>query len=153
VVNVYNLLKYLHVLSVIVWVGGLAGVALVTWRVARSRDNAVLSAVLRQSTAFGQYVVGPAAGIVLLTGLAMVWLGKIGFTTLWVLVGLTGIVLHGLIGGIFIRKRVLELTATAGGAGNDAALVATARRLWMTQLVYLLIFALVVAAMVVKPTM
>jgi len=154
VINAYGVLKFLHVLSVIVWVGGITGLTVVTWRVARERNRAALAVILRHSSTFAQHMVGPASGVVLLTGLAMVGMGHIGFGTFWVLLGYAGIALHGFIGGLFLRKHVAELThLTTGQAGDDAALLAAARRLWTTQLVYLLILVLVVAAMVLKPTL
>ena len=149
----YGVAKVLHVLSVIVWVGGITGLAIVTWRVARERDRAALGVILRHSTMFGQRMVGPASGVVLLSGLAMVGMAHIGFATLWVLFGYAGIALHGFIGGMFLSKHVAELRQLAvEQAGDDAALLGAARRLWITQVVYLLILALVVGAMVLKPT-
>jgi hypothetical protein len=153
-VTAYGWLKVLHVLSVIVWIGGIAGLALVTWRVARERNRAALVALLQHSTKFGQAIVGPASGLVLLSGLAMVGMGHIGFGTFWVWWGYGGIAVHGFTGGIFLRKRVAELSGIASApGGDDAALIRAAGRLWTTQLVYLLILALVVAAMILKPTL
>jgi uncharacterized membrane protein len=154
VVNAYGVAKFLHVLSVIVWIGGIMGLAIVTWRVAREQNRAALGVILRQSTAFGQWIVGPASGVVLLSGLAMVGMGRIGFGTFWVLWGYGGVAAHGLIGGVFLRKRAAELAQlTSGQGGDDEMVLGAARRLWTTQLVYLVIFALVVAAMVFKPTL
>lgn len=48
--NAYGVLKFLHVASVIVWIGGITALALLTWRVARERNRAVLAVVLGQST-------------------------------------------------------------------------------------------------------
>ncbi|MFL5479280.1 MAG: DUF2269 family protein, partial [Gemmatimonadaceae bacterium] len=89
--NWYTILKYIHVLSVVIWIGGLAGLVIVTWKIAREKDRALLSILLRQTNAYAQGVAGPAAGFVLLTGLAMVWLGNIGFGTFWVWFGYLGV--------------------------------------------------------------
>jgi uncharacterized membrane protein len=153
-VGAYGWLKFLHVLSVIVWIGGVAGLAVVTWRIARERNREALSALVRQSAAFGQGICGPASGVVLLTGLTMVGLAHLGFATLWIVWGYAGIAVHGFTGGIFLRKRVAELTAIASAPGGDeASLIGAARRLWTTQLVYLLLLATVVGAMILKPTL
>ncbi len=150
----YGWLKFLHVLSVIAWLGGVVSLALVTWRIARERNREALSVLARQSAAFGQGICGPASGVVLLTGLTMVWLGHLGFGTLWVVWGYVGIAIHGFTGGIFLSKRVAELIAIASAPGGDeAALIGAARRLWTTQLVYLLLLATVVGAMILKPTL
>jgi uncharacterized membrane protein len=153
-VNAYGWLKFLHVLSVIIWMGGITALAVVTWRVARERNRAGLVVLLPQATTYGQRIVGPASGVVLLTGLAMVGMAHIGFGTFWVLWGYGGIVVHGVAGGVFLRRRTAELSQIASTpSGDDAALISAGRRLWTTQLIYLLLIATVVAAMILKPTL
>ena len=153
VVNAYGVLKFLHVLSVIAWIGGVVALTILTRRIARERNREILVAWLRQATSYGQMVAGPASGVVLLTGATMVWIAKLGFGTLWVVWGFAGIVLHILLGAVLVRKRTLELTQLASGAGNDAALSDASRKLWLAQLIYVTLMASVVAAMVLKPTL
>ncbi|PYO45511.1 MAG: hypothetical protein DMD72_15165, partial [Gemmatimonadetes bacterium] len=76
-----------------------------------------------------------------------------GFGTFWVWFGYGGVLVHGIIGGLLIRKRAAELQQLASTPGDDAALVTAARRLWNTQLVYLTLLAIVIAGMVLKPTL
>ena len=152
--NAYTILKFLHVLSVVIWIGGLAALAVASWRIARERNRVALALVVRQAVSYGQVVVGPAALVVVLTGLAMVGIGHVGFGTFWVWFGYGGVVVHGLMGGFLIRKRAAEVTQLASAAGgDDDALLTAARRLWNTQLVYLILFAVIIAAMVLKPTL
>ena len=152
--NAYNWMKFVHVLSVIIWIGGITALAVVTWRVARERNRTALVELLRQATVYGQRIVGPASGVVLLSGLARVGMAHIGFGTFWVVWGYAGIIVHGITGGVFLRKRIAELSQVASApAGDDAALIGAARRLWTTQLIYLLLLAMVVAAMILKPTL
>ena len=152
--NPYNVLKFIHVLSVIAWVGGVACLAVLTWRVSRERNRTILAALLQQATTYGQMVPGPASGLVLLSGLGMVGMAGIGFTTFWVLLGYAGILLHGIIGAVFIRKRTMELARLASTDGaDDQSLAEAGGKLWTVQLIYLAIMALVVGAMVLKPTL
>jgi uncharacterized membrane protein len=154
VFNAYNVLKFVHVLSVIAWVGGVACLAVLIWRVRRERNRTILTTLLRHATTYGQMVPGPASGLVLLSGLGMVGMAGIGFTTFWVLWGYTGILLHGVIGAVFIRKRTMELARLASSDGaDDQSLAEAGGKLWAVQLIYLAIMALVVAAMVIKPTL
>jgi len=154
VFNAYNVLKFIHVLSVIAWVGGVACLAVLIWRVRRERNRRILAALLQQATTYGQMVPGPASGLVLLSGLGMVGMAGIGFTTLWVLLGYAGILLHGIIGAVFIRKRTMELARLASTDGaDDQSLAEAGGKLWTVQLIYLAIMALVVGAMVLKPTL
>jgi uncharacterized membrane protein len=153
-VNWYTLLKFLHVLSPILWIGGVTSLGFVSWRIARERNRALLLALLQQGLAYGQRVVGPSAGVVLLSGLAMVGIGHIGFGTFWVWFGYGGVLVQALLGGFVMQKRAGELRQLASApSGDDVALVAAARRLWNIQLVYLTLFAIVIAAMVIKPTL
>jgi len=153
-VNAYGVLKYVHVLSVVLWVGGIAALSLVTWRATRERDRALLASLLRHATSYGQKLVAPASGIVLLTGIAMVGMAGIGFRTLWVSWGFIGIVIHFVFGGTTLRRRTMRLAALSSAPENgDSDLVAAARRLWVAQLIYLAILASVIWAMVLKPTL
>ena len=152
--NTYTILKFLHVLSVVIWIGGLTALAIVTWRVARERNRALLVSIVRQTVSYGQGIVAPASVVVLLTGLAMVGIGHVGFATFWVWFGYGGALVHGLIGGFLIRKRAAEVMALASASGgDDTGLNAAARRLWNTQLMYLVLLSVVIAAMVLKPTL
>jgi uncharacterized membrane protein len=154
VLNAYGVLKFLHVLSVVAWVGGVTGLSVVTWRLRRERNREVLAALLRQATSYGQRIAGPASFIVLLTGPIMVGMAHIGFGTLWVLWGFAGLTAHFWIGATALRKRTSALLQLASaGSADEAALLVAARKLWSAQLIYLAIMAAVVAAMVLKPTL
>ena len=152
--NAYGFLKLLHVVSVIVWVGGVAALSVVAWRMRNERNRPVLTALLRQASTYGERVAGPASFIVLLTGPMMVGMAHIGFGTFWVLLGFAGLTAHFWIGATALRRRTSALLQlSSNGSGDDAAILVAARRLWSAQLIYLAIMAAVVAAMVLKPTL
>jgi len=154
VLNAYGVLKFLHVLAVVFWVGGIAALSVAAWRLRNERNRDVLAAILGQASFFGQRVAGPASFIVLLTGPMMVGMAHIGFGTFWVLWGFAGLTAHFWIGATSLRKRTSALLQLASASsGDEAALLAAARRLRSTQLIYLAIMAAVVAAMVLKPTL
>jgi uncharacterized membrane protein len=154
VLNAYGFLKLLHVLSVVVWVGGVAGLSVVTWRLRSERNREILAALLRQTSTVGQFIAGPASFVVLITGPMMVGMAHIGFATFWVLWGFAGLTAHFWIGATALRRRTSALLKLAtAGSGDDTAIDVAARRLWSAQLIYLGIMAAVVAAMVLKPTL
>lgn len=151
--NWYAVLKYIHLVSVVVWIGGLTGLVVATWKVARAKDRVLLTTLLVQTNAYAQRVAGPAAGLVVLSGLVMVGIGHIGYGTFWVWFGYAGILVQVVVGGFLIRTRageVLQLASTQ--SGDDATLAAASRRLRNTQVVYLILFAIIIAGMVIKPT-
>jgi uncharacterized membrane protein len=154
VLNAYGVLKFLHVLSVVVWVGGVTALSVVTWQLRRERNREVLAAQLKQASAFGQRIASPASFIVLLTGPMLVGMAHIGFGTFWVLWGFAGLTAHFWIGATALRRRTSALLQLASAdSADDAALLVAARKLWSAQLIYLAIMAAVVAAMVLKPTL
>jgi len=148
----YGVMKVLHVLAAVVWIGGGAMFAMIAARLVRIRDRAALGAVLpqmaRQLAASG----GPAAGTVLLTGIAMVLVGHIGFGTLWVRLGFGGILLHFLFGAFVMRKRTMGLIqAVSVPSTNDAEVARAGARLRSGMLTYLAIMTSVIVVMVLKP--
>jgi uncharacterized membrane protein len=154
VVNAYGFLKFLHLLSVIVWVGGVAALSIVAWRLKSEQNREVLAALVRQASLYGQRVAGPASFIVLLTGPMMVGMAHIGFGTFWVLWGFAGLTAHFWIGATALRTRTKTLLQLASASsGDEAAILVAARRLWSAQLIYLAIMVAVIAAMVLKPTL
>ena len=150
-VNLYGFLKFLHVISVVLWIGGVTALWITTLRVARAGDYPTVTRLLPVGMAYGQRVVGPASGIVLITG---VWMAIIGhlFSTLWVGIGMTGILLHFILGATLVRRTWMRLGQLVNEPARDqAALSATIGRATTVSWVYLLIMIVVIAAMVMKP--
>ena len=152
--NAYLLLKFVHVASVIAWIGSVVSVSILVHRVSRAASREALAAVLAQLSWYGQWIFGPASLLALITGVAMVFVGDLKFGALWITWGFVGVAFHILTGTIILRKRTSELAVLASTASvDDTRLRAGAARLWQIQLLYLAVMATVVAAMVLKPTM
>jgi uncharacterized membrane protein len=148
----YGVLKVLHVFAAVVWIGGGAMFAMITTRLLRSRDRGALGAVIPQMARQLASAGGPASGTVLLTGIAMVLVGHIGFDRLWVRLGFGGIVLHFLFGAFVMRKRTMSLVQAVSLPSVDEAEVARAgARLRTGMLAYLALMAAVIVVMVLKP--
>jgi putative copper export protein len=56
VLNAYGFLKFLHVVSVIAWVGGVAALSVVAWRMRKEPDRQALTALVRQASIYGERV-------------------------------------------------------------------------------------------------
>lgn len=148
----YGVLKVLHILAAVVWIGGGATFAMITARLLRNRDRATLGAVVPQMARQLASAGGPATGIVLLTGIAMVLVGHIGFGTLWVRLGFGGIVLHFIFGAFVMRKRTMSLVQAVSAPTTDETELARAgARLRSGMFTYLALMAAVVVVMVLKP--
>ena len=151
--TLYLLLKFLHITSVIVWLGGLLTLSIVTARIARGGDRAAVAALGQANEYFGQRVVSVAGVVTLLAGGAMVSILGISFTTLWIVWGLVGIAASILLGAFPIRRAGEELDALARTSPTDPRLASLQSRLRTLSALNLLILFSVVVAMVFKPTL
>jgi uncharacterized membrane protein len=154
VFTVYSLFKFLHIVAVILWVGGVFTVGILNARIARTGERSAMAALGQQSAAFGRTLIGPAAGTALVSGLVMIVDGGIEFTTLWVLWGLIALVLSMFLGSGPIRRAGEELAHRSSNPESDGARVAALRnRLRSLNAVNLVIIFSAVWAMVFKPTL
>ncbi len=150
----YGLLKVLHIVSAMVWIGGLVALGVLNARLARAGDGDTIAALGAQSRFFGRAVTGPAMALTLLAGLGMVWRGGISLGSLWIVWGLVGLVASGVLGDGPIRQTgqaVAELAASTPAA--DSRLGALQRRLIVLNVINLLVLLSVVWAMVFKPSL
>ena len=148
--NAYNILKLVHVLSVIVWVGAALTSNLLVWRVARAGDRQALTMLMRHLTGIGRGMVGPASVLTLLSGIGMMMTGQLSSGAFWIQWGFGGIVVHFLFGPILLRRAGMELMASLSG-GDDARFAAARSRVSRLNAIYLAVLVSVVGMMVLKP--
>src|SRR5437667_6036358 len=87
--DVYNMLKFFHVLGAVAWVGSGIFIQLEVARLRRT-DRARLAAFARDLGFFGQRFFAPIAFATALLGIAIVLYGHLGFSTTWIWLGLVG---------------------------------------------------------------
>jgi uncharacterized membrane protein len=152
-VDWYLPLKLVHVLSAIVAVG--TNVTYFVWLATmKGRSQPDQSFVLETIKTLDSRLANPAYGILPLTGVIMVLVGDLGFTTFWILAAIGLYVLVGVIAGVFFGpslRRQTELMAREGtGSG---AYEAAARRTRATGLLTMLPVAGILYLMVMKPAL
>lgn len=146
----YTVLKFVHVSAVIVWVGGVVTMAALGGRLVRAGDPASLQLLGRQSNFFGRRVQGPAVGIALLAGLAM--MGIMKTMTFWLGWGLVALVASMALDGAVLRKASRELAELSTAQPVDEVRMDAARRRLRTgSLLNILILLSTVWVMVLKP--
>lgn len=150
--NTYALLKLVHVVAVVAWLGGALTISLLTWRIARTADRVALASLQGHAAFIGPAVFGPASLLTLLTGIGMMVNGRLDHSALWIQWGFGGIVAHFLFGPLVLRRAGIRLAQAAAG-GDDARLTAARRQLGRLNAIYLALLFSVVAAMVLKPTL
>jgi uncharacterized membrane protein len=149
---IYDLVKFLHVSSVIVWIG--AGVGLVILGIAadRANDRDALARIVGHVIFMAPRVFIPASGSTLLFGVIAAWL-QWSFADLWVIVGLIGFAITFSTGNFILKPRaekVGEIMAREGP--SDAALTLGRELLSVAKFDYVMLF-IVVADMVFKPSL
>jgi uncharacterized membrane protein len=153
-VDLYLLFKYVHVVAVIVWIGGVCTLTVINARLAREPDQAVVAALVRQSGFYGAAVIGPAAALTLIAGIATAASAGIPFSSLWISWGFTAILVSGLLGAVPIRLVTAQVgTLTALADPRDPRLTAARRWLTLLNALNLLVLLSAVWAMVAKPTL
>jgi uncharacterized membrane protein len=150
--STYGWLKLVHVLSVVVWIGGVPALWTVAIRLGRAGNRAGLATVLPIVARYGQTMAGPSSLVVLVTGIVMIIVGRLG-SPLWVKWGMVGILLHFVLGATLIRRNWMEVGRLASASPpDDARLAAMVRRTSLTNWTYLLLMVSVIVVMVLKPT-
>jgi uncharacterized membrane protein len=154
VFTVYNLFKFLHIVAVIIWIGGVVMVGMLNARVGRTGDRSAMAILGQQSAVLGRTLIGPAAGSAFVAGMVMIVDDGIEFTTLWVLWGMIAIILSMFLGAGPIRRTGDELAIGASNPKPEQARVAAlGNRLRTLNAVNLIILFSAVWAMVFKPTL
>lgn len=149
----YDVLQYLHVVSAIIWIGGVATLTVLQLRFARgSRDGQV--ALAQASESLGRTVIGPAAGITLIAGIATAAAGSLDMSQLWLVWGFAGIVVSAALGATVIRRATSAYaSALSAPAAAPDHLGRLRSRMTRLNLLNLLVLLSAEAAMVIKPTL
>lgn len=146
----YLLLKWLHVLAAIVAVG--SNVTYGIWVARASRNPKALPFTLRGIQLIDDRVANPAYGLLLVTGLPMVFVIRLPLTTPWLLMAFVLyilVVLVGLLGCTPTLRRQIQILDSEGF--QSPTYQALARRGTRLGAVLAFLVIVIVYLMVVKP--
>lgn len=150
--TLYLLLKFVHIVSAIVWIGGLVALVTLNARMARAGNGMMLSALGQQSEFFGRSILGPAIGLTLLAGAATAGVVGFPFTSAWIVWGIVGFVLSIAIGVVAVGRAASGLADLAQRVAlGDPRVAAARRRLIALNVANILLLLSIVWAMVFKP--
>jgi uncharacterized membrane protein len=148
---VYQLLVYLHVLGAVIWVGGAVAIQVLAIRFSRSADPAELARFAPHMEFLGSRLFGPAAVVILVTGLIMTvqaW----SFDQLWIAVALVLWILSAVSGAVYLgprARRAAALVEAEGPSSVEGRVIFN--RLALVSRLELVSFFVIIALMVVKP--
>ena len=149
----YHVYKALHVLAIVIWVGG--DVTLTTLGIVfeRRRDGETLAALGRLGAWIGVHVYTPALFAVLGFGIAMVEKGGIGWGVFWIDFSLAGWAVATLVGVGFVGPELGRIDRAAQEHGPESEEVQRrVKRLFAVFRFDTALLVLIVIAMTAKPT-
>lgn len=148
----YLLVKFLHILAAIAWLGGTLSFMVIVAHLAREANPTVLGTVARLIRFYGGVVIVPAAALQLLTGLVMSFRFGLGFP-LWILWGLAAVtVVVALVQIALLPTIAAVINTPATTTADDPRLTSLRRRLVMVYGMIVLVLLSAEWAMVFKPT-
>jgi uncharacterized membrane protein len=149
---VYPVIKWLHILAAIAALG--SNLTYGIWLSFAEREGKALAFALRGIQRLDQRLANPSYGVLLVTGLLLVWVGRLPLTLPWLLVAVILYVLTALL-GIFayapVLRHQMSLAETSGPASPEYR--AAAARSLQLGILTIVIVVVIVFLMVVKPTL
>ena len=152
--DVYNTLKFVHVLAAITWVGSDIYAQVLATRVIREKDPDHLGIVARDIGVMGKTLLMPASIAVLVFGIALIAYSPAwNFGQTWVLIGLGGIVATIITGAGFLgpESERLGKLAAEGHTPAEPDIERRIRKIVAISRIDLVVLIVVVADMVFKP--
>ena len=147
----YEIVKYIHLLAAIVWVGGAFYVQLLAIRASRSPDPAELPRIGQTAEYFGTRVFVPASLILFVAGVILV-IQRWSFTTPWISIAILLWLASVLTGALYLGPRSMKVGALYAAEGPTSVRArAGIDRLFLVSRLELVSFAVIVFLMVVKP--
>ena len=146
----YLFLKWIHVLAAVVALG--TNLTYTIWLLRANHNPESLLFTLRTIKLLDDRVANPAYVVSLITGVGMVFVSGMSFTTPWLLLSLILYVLVVLI-GLFGYTPTLarQIRAAENGVGYAAAYTAVARRATILGGIIVGLVIIIVLLMVMKP--
>jgi uncharacterized membrane protein len=149
---VYELVKYVHILCAVVWVGGAFYAQLLAIQVARSSDPADLPKLGRHIELIGTRVFLPASILLFVAGVIMTT-QRWAFQQTWISIAIVLWLFSALVGSLYLgprSKRVAQLFEAEGPL--SAAGRSLLGRLFLVSRLELVSFLVIIALMVAKPS-
>ena len=147
----YLVLKFIHIFAAVIAVG--ANITYGVWNARSESEPAHLGFALKGIKFIDDRIANPAYGVVLLTGVIMIFAGNWGFK-LWIIIALILFaIMAGLAVGVYsplLRKMIQAVDAGSAASAEVAGMLRQNRILGP---VFGLIVALILVMMVFKPSL
>jgi hypothetical protein len=147
----YSIVKFLHVGSATLWVGGGFALMLLAVRAQRAGNIDGVLQAMRATGELGNRFFAPMSMLTLLFGLIMCgfW---VGFSDLWVLIGLVGYATTFCIGMFIFKPTADRMAGMIAKHGVTSAALAQGQRILSAAHFDYSVMLVIIADMVLKPT-
>lgn len=151
--NLYATVLFIHILSVVVWVGG--GIMLMILNIrSKGRGAEAMQQFAEDAEFVGKKILGSASGVAVLTGLAMVLFsgGAWTFKEPWIAIGIAGWIVSMIIGAGMIGPAAKKVGALIPEKGlGDPEVEALGKRIRMLSRIDIILLVVVIWDMTYKP--
>ena len=147
----YSIVKFGHVICALIWVGGGFAMMLNGVFAVRAGDAEGTMRAIRLSSDLGGRLMVPASMLTLVFGLVLCWFW-VGFTDLWIIIGLAGYAATFLIGLLYFKPNSERLAAMVERDGVTPAALEDGKAMLKVARFDYAVMTVVVADMVFKPT-
>jgi uncharacterized membrane protein len=152
--NSYIILKSLHVLAAVTWVGGGLTQNILAARLIKSNDGNLMARFAREAEWIGTHIYLPSSLVLLGLGIWMVATEAWNFTDLWIVIGILGFLATVITGAFFIGPTAKKVAAGIEANGpDDPSVKSSIETMLKVGRVDLAVLLLVVVDMVVKPVL
>ena len=150
--RVDQLLLTLHILAAATWIGAALALQVIAGHMRSSTPDAVTDRFAIDSETIGKTLFGPAAVVLLITGVILVARQDLDWTEAWLLIGIGAFVAAIAVGAAFLIPEGRRLAELARTPGHDSTEIRDrARRRFLVARVDLFVLILGVAVMVFRP--
>ena len=147
----YELLKTIHVLAAVIWVGGGVFGQLLAYRIRKTNDTGRLAALGKDSEWIGTHVFLPASLLLLGMGIWMT-IDAWAFEDTWIIIGIAGMLFSVFTGMLFLGPESKRLAVLLEDPTTQESVIAQRiDRLLLASRIELAVLLLVVVDMVIKP--
>ncbi len=149
----YELVKYVHIVCAIVWVGGATYSQVLGVIVARSGDPTDIPKLARNLARIGTMVFLPASVLLFLAGLFMT-VNRWSFQQTWISIAMGLWLVSVIIGAMYVGPRLPRMAAAFDTDGpTSGAGLGILRRIILVSRAELAMLFVIVGLMVFKPTL
>jgi uncharacterized membrane protein len=148
----YSIVKFLHVISAILWVGGGFTLMVLAVRADRAGNIEGMLQAMRATGELGNRFFAPMSMLTLAFGLIMCgfW---VGFSDLWILIGLAGYATTFCIGMFIFKPTADRMAGMIAKDGVTPAALAQGQRILSAARIDYSVMLVIIADMVLKPTL